>query len=698
MLKITRSMCLNRRAFLIIPFLFLLLGIWTLSDYGFNWDEPVHFLRGQAYLHYYLTGNRDYADLPAYPTLSGKSKPLDSELFQVGQGRTYEEAIWTDQDLKFLETKRSSFQNDAYNFNYMIDTFDGYGHPAGNGILASLTNYIFYQKLHLLPDIESYHLFEIIVSSLLILFVSYFVYEEYGITASLVASVSLAFYPLFWAESHFNIKDPVVASFYGIAIILFYWGFTKNTNHLIWFSSLFAGFALATKFNAIFLAPTLLIWLLFWFIKKSSKKNTAQIVFRLMVYALIVLGVFYLLWPYLWFNPIGHLLKVISYYRDIGTEATNGWNTYPLIWIVLTTPLPILGYVLIGFVYLVKQIARGNDKSLLILLWLVVPLIRVSLPDASIYGGVRQIMEYIPALAIIAGVGAFDIKQRFGEKISGMLFVAMVFISAWEMIGIHPNQNTYFNQLIGGLSGARQAQIDSWGNSYGNAYLQGVEWLNENAQPNARVALPIATMANLPKDKLRSDIVFHNKFYSGVNRKGEYLIELFYDWEPVSWYAYQLLEQTLTPVYEVKVDGVAILKIWKNDYEHTKIGFKQEKKLSSDSFSYIFDNKSLFINFDSLQTMSYLKLSFSDFCDSMPLSGQVMFSSENSNWDIMSEPFGKPQIQLEAIDALYPDFSEKGTFLYLFPATELKYIKLELAGSECYFDEFNLREVEIKIF
>jgi hypothetical protein len=37
---------------------------------------------------------------------------------------------------------------------------------------------------------------------------------------------------------------------------------------------------------------------------------------------------------------------------------------------------------------------------------------------------------------------------------------------------------------------------------------------------------------------------------------------------------------TLKPVYEVKVDSVPILKIWKNDGKHLKKNYNLEKKSS----------------------------------------------------------------------------------------------------------------------
>ena len=45
---------------LLLSLLFVTVGIATLSDYGINWDAPLHMLEGQAYAELYLTGEKSY--------------------------------------------------------------------------------------------------------------------------------------------------------------------------------------------------------------------------------------------------------------------------------------------------------------------------------------------------------------------------------------------------------------------------------------------------------------------------------------------------------------------------------------------------------------------------------------------------------------------------------------------------------------
>src|SRR3990167_2525858 len=102
---------------LIIPLLFLVVGIYTLPHYGVNWDNPYHYNRGQSYLRYFLTGQKDYQGIPAFnitPCTSGNLELLTKCNDKI--------------------TRRSYYQYDLYNFEYWLKNDSG--HPPLNDILA----------------------------------------------------------------------------------------------------------------------------------------------------------------------------------------------------------------------------------------------------------------------------------------------------------------------------------------------------------------------------------------------------------------------------------------------------------------------------------------------------------------------------------------------------------------------------------
>lgn len=664
---------------------FLFIGVITLPDYGINWDEPYHFQRGQAFFHYFLTGKKDFNDLPDYPYFSSEciesrygcdgppGAAFDVKKFD-GSYEIYERLI--NKRMSTFRTRRSSFQSDYYTFDYFTKN-DFAGHPPANDVLAAFTNYIFYQKLGWLGDIESYHLFEVFIVFLLIVGVSIFTYIEFGPIASLVASISLAAHPLVFSESHFNIKDPVEMSFYGLAIIIFYFAFKKKSWRLLITSAISAGLALGTKFNIIFVPFIVLPWLLFNF--RAFKK----ILMFLGVYLIIVLAVFFIFWPILWENPIEKLKLVIDFYWTNATTVLpevegylfKGFNLFPVTWILITTPISVLflsfGGLLISLLGLIRN---KKDIYLLLLLWLMVPIARVSLSATAIHSGVRHIMEFIPAMAILVGVSAkflYEYSKRKFTKVLTILLLAFSFgFNLYELVRIHPNENVYFNQLIRGLPGAREKNIPFWGNSYGNAYFQGVEWLNQNAEPDSKLTLLLGAAINIPRQKLRTDIRFHNKYWSGPLNEGEYAMEMSHNYNQKSYFRYAYYDTFLNPVYEVRTEGVPILKVWKNSLEFVKEEFRE--KVSVELLSQELTAGRVEIDLGKVIKLTKINIKHGISECQKQKEGYIMISTDRVTWnrgpDLIDVPQSQPEVSPEKIG-----FTD-ANFAFYFIGDEARYI------------------------
>jgi hypothetical protein len=683
----------------IVPIIFLIVGILTLSDYGFNSDEPFHFSRGQAYLHFFLTGKKDYGDTPPYPRLRSIKAPpgavLNSPPFPddssdfVSSRYTYEQAIDDKYKNEGRSLWRSFFQNDNLNFNSVITIEDG--HPPLGGIIASATNYIFYQRLHILGDIESYHIAEILISFLGLAALSYFTYKIFGHITSFIAAATVAFYPLFFSESHFNIKDPLETSLLGVTIILFYLGVVNRRWKLILLSAIFSGLALGVKFNAVFLPFIIGPWFVYYIFtiirnkKKKQSRDGYILVGSLLVYPLLAIFVFYILWPFLWPDPITNIQNTIKFYKSIGTGSSvdlknymiGGFDLFAIYWFLITTVPAALAAFLIGvFRSFYVFIKTKNPLYVLLFCWLLVPFVRVLLPNTAIYGGIRQILEFIFPFGIFAGIGVVFLSQKFfvNKILQAAVFLFYIILILLPIIKYHPNENVYFNELVGNLSGAKANNVPFWGNSYGNVYLQGINWLNQNAENGASVGLPVATMANIPKLKLRSDIKFNNAVWSGPNRSGEYEIEQIYDYAQLQWYSFQYYDVYLNPVYEVVVDGTTLLKIWKNDLAHTKKGY--EKEISLPFIKQNSQNNELVFDMGSSQSITRIIIDHSTHGCSDQKGGFIALSQDGVNWAHESEAIDYPQVPPDAVGW------DKDTFVFLFAAKKARYILLSTGMSD----------------
>lgn len=633
-------------AVLLIPTLFFVIALVTMDDYGVNWDEPIHFSRGQGYLYYFLTGKTE------------QDKPI---------------------------TDRPSFFH-GYNVRDLYD-WDG-GHPATSDILAAMSNFVFYQKLGLVGDIQGYHLFNIFTATLTVFVVAIFAYQTYGVFASVIASLTIATYPLFFAESHFNIKDPPETAFFTLAIFSFWKSLERGNWKWLFLSSISTGLALGTKLNIIFLPLIIIPYLFFRYFSSIKGSHGFFLTLQKIPFAykkvlflspLLVIAIPVVTWPFLWRDTWEHVNKVLYYYKDIAIGFNYqpveyrvlGFNLYPIFWIVVTTPPIILFLGLTGVIY---ALLRIDDKktTLLWLLWFIIPIMRVSLPSAVIYGGVRQIMEFLPAMALFAGVGAkyiVEFSTRFSKvkfQIPFILFTCILLLM--PILRFHPNENVYFNFLVGGLAGAKERKIPSWGNSYGNAYWQAIQWLNKNAEQDARVALVQGTGQNVPLIQLRSDIDFSGTNWSGINRNGEYLMELIYEGSERAYpYVWDYIETFLVPVYEVKVDDVTITKVWKNDLTYTKPEMRRGEVKYSFVRNLIWERNGFTIDIGKLVELTRIIIQYQDI-HGCSKSGTVSLSDDGNSWDKEKEKLDTEQV-LRSLDS-------KGGINFYLAARKARFIKV----------------------
>lgn len=668
---------------LLIPTIFLIYGIYTLSDYGINWDEPYHYRRGQAFLHYFLTGQKTYGNMPKYPPLRG-----DSDNPNFRDSKKHFKEVQENPSLSNPTFRRSYYQDDDWNGEYHIDMEYPCGHPALNGILAALFNKIFFQKLGVLGDLESYHFFQITTASFLVLVVAIFMWRQYGIVESIITSLVLSTYPLFLGEQHFNIKDPIETTFYTLTLLSAYKAITKKSPLWLLIASIAFAVGLSVKFNIVFIVFPLIIWAFTYFKKsKNNFKFNKKFILVAAIAPLIIMGLFIFFLPTLWKNPIWGIGEIINYYLKEGYALSQPpkyyylgiINMYPLIWIFYTTPVPSLILFVLLFLF-PKKLFEKNMFPILLLLSIVTTIGRITLFGALSYGGVRIIMEYIPSFAMLCGISSGLILRRIRKvlhnksykQIPTFIFIFLILFLyipvIYKLITIHPNENVFFNTIAGGLSGARKKEINSWGNSNGNAYYPALLWLNENAELNAKLALPVGSISNIPRYKLRKDISLSRDYWSGPRHNGEYVIELTYDYPPMKWYSLSYLNNAMVPIYEVKVDGVSIAKVWKNSEEFVRPEFINEKIITT-KITYDKESKTINLALPRAEKIMQVKLiQPTEGCEPL-LTGYVDTYTDNKNWTRENEDIARDQLKHSKLKELEQEYN------YYFVAREAKYIR-----------------------
>lgn len=693
-------MLLLRRFFaLFLPLAFLIIGVLTIYDYGMNWDSPVHFARGQAYLRYILTGKTNYNDNPTFCT---NEYNLNSRV-DAATGEVCD---------RHRDVRVSEYESSLLDFNSWVAT-GTYGHPAFSDIMLAVSNGIFYKFLGLFEDLNAYHLYSVFTTFLLALTVSVWTKQTFGKFASIVAVLSLYGFPLLFAESHFNVKDPPMAAFFTIALYFFWLALVQKKPLYLIYSALAGGASIGTKLNFVFAPFILTPWIIAYSVKTKLNFLSKKILLALLAYPAIVILVFFLSWPALWTDPVGKFLQVIGYYNDIGGSGckyfylTRGWFTEctdltTMKYFVYTIPPFILSLVTIGSVV---SLLKFKEHKYVTILWfslLVFTLTRVTLSLTSIYGGLRQIMEFAPAMAMIAGVGALFLRdmlvkvlRNFVPPKRSLLFASIIVLAGFIFVYLpiykyHPYQNTYFNSFIGGLKGAEESNFPGYGNTYGSVTIQGVDWLNKNAEKKAVLALVSGNAQNISRATIREDIEISNGSRSGYNLGGEYQIlsvvgqDIF-----TSTFRYEYLDKYLEPVYDLKVDGISLLKIWKNDKDHLKTGLRPE--YLTDKVKALFSieegSKELTLKLKEKKKLKALGLTFpNQDCRDQTIGSTIHISPDGINYFQKADGInGFTDSEISGWEA---------DFVYQFTGDEAQYIKLLLPRTyQC-----KLTDIKLSVF
>lgn len=422
----------------------------------------------------------------------------------------------------------------------------------------------FYKTLNVLPADVAYHLPIVLwgVAGIGILYA--FLKEAFNVRIAVLGALFLALTPRYFGDLHNNMKDVPSAAIFALNM----WLLWRLVKHKRFIDLLLAAFAFAVAFNvkinSIFIPIIFGVWLIF----QRSLKNH-------IIYFLLAPIAAFALWSLFWPDPIGQLKHAYLTF-GIGTNnievllngnwycsgSTVPWY-YPFWYLAITTPLPILLFFFIGLIGLIRHI---RPIGILLILWLVLPLTRYLIPSVGVIDGVRHFEEVLPALTAIAALGANHIFSFARAKGGAKLIFLITLISLITPIVLyHPYQITYFNELVGGVKGAfGKYDLDYWGTSQKAA----VEWVNENAPPNAKIHIIMA--AAVAGQYLRPDLLTNlNKFgydqsdFVILLNRTSFLYRFFYAYE------YYLHHK---PADIIEVKGVPLVWIYDNRTDNLPAG------------------------------------------------------------------------------------------------------------------------------
>jgi hypothetical protein len=456
--------------FLFLLGLYFSLFLLTLNDYGISFDEAngESFL-GDRYFTFFLSGDFRHFDFSGR-TLTLYSDPTHPDLYPHSKyAMKNAHHVW------------------------------GFGHTIG-----AASKWFWWEQFRVVNPINAHHIGNGILSLLLFIGTFIFCFRLFSPFVAWFSVLLLMSHPRLWAHMHYNAKDIPELFFYSFTVFSFAHGILEKKMLWIFGAAVFAGLALATKGNALFLFPTLACFSFasYWLKGASGKMLFAGLGILLLSFPIALLA-----WPFLLADFPSHVIQHGEFLLSRGLGGNESWNSRPFFQLIGTTPPSMLFLIPFGGSQLVRAIFRGSASteersvSVLLLVWSLIPLLRVSIPHADDFDGIRHWMEVLVPLVIVTSIGAQRIIdffcRRFGNSSKARFFLRSLLVSSlfptlWWNIANHPFQFIYYNQFVGGLGGAQRSGYGEAGDYWGISYRNAMNWLNDEAPKGAVVYVGFA--------------------------------------------------------------------------------------------------------------------------------------------------------------------------------------------------------------
>ncbi len=321
---------------------------------------------------------------------------------------------------------------------------------------------------------EMRHLVTFLYCSSSLIFLFYYLLARFRkVSLALLGVFLVITSPRIFADFFYNSKDAVFLAAFLMA--------TLSVSHLIKkpsiktaiISGFLTAFAVDIRPMALFIFFLGILFMIRLIL--INKENIRSLLRITAVYFSTSSCFIYIMWPYLWADPVSRILEVtlkLSRYKWNGFILTNGremlstdlpW-TYPLLWIGVTLPIAYLLIIATGTTYAIFKFSIGFrsitswskdfESDFFVFLCGVTPFVAFQLIGVTLYDGWRHLYFIYPILVIngvmlVAAIWPRSTKLKILKLLTLFCILFSVFSTTYWMFQNRPLQNVYFNQFAG---------------------------------------------------------------------------------------------------------------------------------------------------------------------------------------------------------------------------------------------------------
>jgi hypothetical protein len=439
---------------IILLSLYVVFQLIALPHVGFTWDEPSIYFIGKR--------NRDFwqrfpSSIPTGPDYSIDVQPTDGKLRLVWGAKYYPPLMPT---------------------------------------LASFSELIFTEKLHIADFVTGYHI-AILLWGTLGVFALYGIGRMLGFPQFSSTGIALAYglYPTIVGQMRNDAKDVPLTS--GIVIFVYcllrlFKSWERRQGQMRWAIAcgISLGLGIMIKPTAAIMVPIVGIFFLLACLFPTYRRHLPS--FPVLILTPILVGLLsvmtvLLLWPWMWDDPVGKMTTTMTFFKNVGvlmpvlyfgnvyqTGVNLPWQ-YPFSILFIQTPPGVLVLGVLGVFAVIWQVIKKKDPiPLLFIIWFSIGIGRFLVPGFLIYAKMRHLIDIIPAMFILAAYGVECLRKihyknipvigNFGNIAIVIIIIHELFI-VWQFF---PYEPSYFNSFVGGtktVAEKRWFDVEYWGAS-----------------------------------------------------------------------------------------------------------------------------------------------------------------------------------------------------------------------------------------
>ena len=301
--------------------------------------------------------------------------------------------------------------------------------------------------------------------------------------------------PLLWGHAFINPKDIPFMAFFttsiyaGLRMVDNYKALSKPDGTII-----LAGILLGFTSSFRVIGPFAGLLVLGYAIYKLRSNSILLAVLYFCIAAITT----YLTWPYLWGSLIPHYIESLQTMSQFpfATQILFGGKLYKadqlpniyfptILGIQLTeSALLLMGIGIITSIFFLFKKETG-EPFFLFLGWFLIPTLAIISTGSPLYDNARQLYFLFPPLFILMGIALEKIFAFLTHPLGRAVFLLIAALPGILVaVRLHPYEYIYYNAFVGGTGGAyRSFEMDYWGTSFKDI----TEHINSVASENSRV-------------------------------------------------------------------------------------------------------------------------------------------------------------------------------------------------------------------